>query len=115
MQKEDWIWLAIRVFGIYLLVLAVMAVPSVGSSLLAVCWDRGLPSSRLLDSAPREGWGEVSKLLAEAQSEALKKNLSALVSSLLRVVLFGGIGSYLIRNGRLVFRWVFPPQAGERV
>ena len=29
MSKQDWIWVAIRIFGIYLLVMAVIAIPKI--------------------------------------------------------------------------------------
>ena len=34
MTKHDWIWVAIRIFGIYLLVLAIIAIPSLISSMV---------------------------------------------------------------------------------
>jgi hypothetical protein len=41
MEKRDWIWVTIRVFGIYLLVRAVVALPQLMSSSLMTyyLWD----------------------------------------------------------------------------
>lgn len=102
MEKRDWIWVAIRVFGLFLLVRAVEAIPHlVSSSLLTYeLWDtRHLPPG--------------SDALAQIQHMTLKTATTGAIDGLAAVLIYGGIGLYLVRNGALVFRWVFPPEKPE--
>ena len=101
MNKQDWIWVAIRIFGIYLLVLAVIALPKVlGASM--ILWTT---------SGPR-GIFEI-EMLSDAQRLILDAALKDLCVSLLTVVLFTGIGIYMIRGGGWLFRIICPPDPEE--
>ena|SRR3569833_2740620 len=101
MGKSDWIWVAIRVFGLYLLVLATIAVPDVLSSALKVSSYSTVAHARILTADESVRFDMQQAILVEA--------IERLFSSLSRVLLYGGIGLYLIRGGELVFRMVFPP------
>lgn len=86
MTKHDWIWVAIRVFGIYLLVLAVIAVPSVVSSTFALC---ELKTSPELDTLS-------ASLFSTIRSQ--------LVNALARLFICGAAGIYLVKGGSWLFR-----------
>ncbi len=107
MSKQDWIWVAIRIFGIYLLVMAITAVPAFVSSFIVLCHTWG-----------SEGWlsmvageGEAARTLARMVEGIAVTSFANCANYFLQVVLLGGIGLYFIRSGKLIFRWVFPPDA----
>ena len=96
MTKEDWIWVAIRIFGIYLIVLAVISLPALlGSSIMVHSW-WGLSADA----------SEASDLMDTMASRLLTAQFSALLSALCRVIVFTGCGVYLVRSGKLIFRLV---------
>lgn len=99
MEKRDWIWVAIRVFGIFLLVRAVIAIPDLLSSFYQVgtqWWSmRFVP----LDSGTADIY---------ARRLMLTQSSVQLVRSLSLVVICGWAGRYLVRDGGLIFRWIFP-------
>jgi len=37
-------------------------------------------------------------------------HFGSLLSSFVKVLLYGGAGFYLIKSGRLIFKWVYPPE-----
>ena len=114
MSKEDWLWVAIRVFGIYLLVLAVTNVPSVFSAALRAYGASQLPTFRSARDSADAPFAELAASFAQTKRATLSGALAELVSSVLSVLLFGVLGIYLVRNGRLLFRLVAPPlQASE--
>ena len=97
MNKRDWIWVAIRIFGIYLLVLAVVALPKIlGASMILWTMSRPLGIFNL-------------EMLGEAQELIFSNALKDLCVSLFTVVLFTAIGSYMIRGGGWLFRLICPP------
>jgi len=98
MKREDYIWIAIRVFGIYLLVLAVVALPSVLSSAYStwVMWGAFDVEVVTPDSAV------LTKLASKLSGAALVK----LISATGEVVLFSLAGWYLVRRGTLVFNLI---------
>jgi len=99
MKKQDWIWVAIRIFGIYLLVLAIVALPKVlGSSMILWMWSRGIFEIEMLNGA---------------QSLIINTALKDLEVSVLTVFLFTGIGIYMIRGGGWLFRMICPPEPQE--
>ena len=94
MEKHDYIWVGIRLFGVFLLVKAVLAIPDLLLALLLLC---GYPSALTGMSEPTVG------LLFTTALRQFGWSLSA-------VVIYGLVGLYLVRGGRLVFRWICPPQ-----
>ncbi len=89
MQKSDWIWLAIRVFGLYMLVLAIIALgeslyASVGAWLFADSSSEGL----------RE-WGEQLRPL--------------FARGVFSFVAYGVTGFYLVRKGVWLHRMLLRP------
>lgn len=134
MSKEDWIWVAIRIFGIYLVVLAIMAVPGVANSAFMVWNYRDLHLMHQSMRANTVNPSDVAKRLAESGKEApagevadkvsqfskaedmvgdvyagiYTSSISALLSGLCRLFLFAGCGAYFLRSGRIIFRLVAP-------
>jgi hypothetical protein len=97
-SKRDYIWVAIRIFGLYLLVHAVAAVPSIISSslLLHSAWT----SPALSPSDPFHGLHESLGKTAASQLE----------NSVGQFVLFTVIGLYLVYGGGRLFRLICPPE-----
>ncbi|MHC4469644.1 MAG: hypothetical protein ACYTDY_08275 [Planctomycetota bacterium] len=102
MEKQDFVWVGIRIFGIYLLVMAVVTVPAVLESILM--------ANQYSDLA------EVERGASEAQAsfDTLVRKMyvnyvSASIRNALRLVLFTVFGLYLVRGGQLVFRLACRP------
>ena len=106
MTKQDWIWVAIRIFGIYLLVLAIVALPNLLGSLVVLYHTWGV-----LGTKPVMDMGQAGQALAELSRNVSVANVERSIGALSRVLLYGGIGLYFIKSGKLIYRWVFPPDA----
>lgn len=97
MGRNDWIWVAIRIFGIYMLVLAAIAIPELISSALIThnLWDRPhigamLPADK---TDPERLWNTMRHT-----------SLAALLASLVRVIFYSALGYYLLRKGNFLFK-----------
>jgi len=100
MTKEEWIWVAIRIFGIYLVVLAIMAVPGIlSSSFMAYNWYGYSPTFGSNSS-------DTAQIIDKMGSKLFNVQLSELVAGLCKVLLFGGLGIYFLRSGKFVFRLI---------
>ena len=102
MDKRDWIWVAIRIFGIYMLVLAVTGVPS----LISYGW-MALTFWRM---QPTPSGDDSNKLLLDTMVRAKVSYAGLLGAQIVRVTLFTLVGVYLLRSGRLIFRLILPPE-----
>lgn len=98
MTREDWIWVAIRIFGIYLIVLAVKTVPGIIGSGYSTVSLRGLTLAR-----PGEG-GE--NALANLAQKLTVGHFTALLTGCVQLIVYFIAGWYLVSNGRWVFRLV---------
>ena len=91
MDKSEWIWTAIRISGIFLVVMAVVAIPDVISSIYnAVVFGNQAETSS----------GEMMtqfNVLAKAHS-------TMAVNACSRIVLFSGFGFYFLKHGKLLHR-----------
>ena len=96
MTKHDWIWVAIRIFGIFLLVQAIMAIPSLISSALF------LHTAQWSVNSGSGQWDDVERL----GHRAIMKELS---DALVRLLFFGSIGVYFIKGGGFLFAVICPP------
>ena len=96
MTREDWMWVAIRVFGIYLLVLAVLSVASVIGGAYAAASLHGFA----LDLPD-----EASDLTKFAQ-RLVGNHVQLLLTDCVRLVVCAAAGGDLVSRGRLVFRLV---------
>lgn len=91
----DYIWIAIRVFGLYLLLRALSSAVSFLTLLvlLAVLLAETL---FLSDGAARTGWGFMGTYAEQAFAEVFE------------ALVYFFVGRYLVRDGRRVFAWVRP-------
>ena len=98
MTKRDWIWVAIRIFGIYLLVEAIIAIPILISSAYLVCqhFDFGSSNTSDLDRTFR--------LMRQSAG-------TQVISSLCRLIICGGAGLYFIGGAEFLFRLICPPDS----
>lgn len=87
MTKDEWLWVAIRIAGLYLLVLALIAVPQAIATAYAL-------GQLVLDAES----GETGRHLAAIKKAALGQGVKALSE----MVLFTLAGLYLLRRGKLV-------------
>jgi hypothetical protein len=92
MERQDYIWVGIRLFGVFLLVEAVLAIPGLLAASVLVY-------RRLV----------VTETFPFPSNEFFTVTLGQLVQSLSAVAIYGLVGLYLIRGGRRVFRWISPP------
>ena len=100
MTRQDWIWVAIRIFGIYLLILAITGIPA---SVSTGC------SSYMLWRA--SGGGDIAGIW----STLWATRIPLLLGSVAGVVLYSVVGVYFLKSGRLVFRlvnWQGGPEEG---
>lgn len=104
MNREDWIWVAIRVFGIYLLVLAVVALPGVLLFGTQAIFSRGLWHSSPTMTATSQASNTPDATMDMAALVAHANAMSRLVGSLGEVILFSLIGYYLVRRGNWLFK-----------
>ena len=98
MRREDYIWVAIRVFGIYLLILGVTAIPPLVSSAFGAWMFRDWISLVAEGSRPEP--------IADLKSQIFATQVTALILSAVKTVLFFSAGWYLLRRGGLVFSLV---------
>ena len=92
MEKRDYIWVAIRIFGIYLLVKAVIVIPMVAGALLQT-----YNTYNCRDLLPDLGkWQHANAM-------------TTLLQSVLEVLIYSLVGVYLTFRGKLVFQSICPP------
>jgi len=98
MDRNDWIWVAIRIFGIYLLILGIVAIPeALGSGLNTYAlWRMGVFDLVSKDEKTFNKLMEIAPYLSA----------NAFATSLAKVVLFSVAGSYFLKKGNFVFRLV---------
>jgi hypothetical protein len=88
LTKRDLLWVAIRVFGVYLLVEAFMAIPTAGIGLFYIAL-----TSIIHPDAP--------SLVREASAE---KGVSYLSTAVLQIAAYGAGGFYLLTRGDWLLR-----------
>jgi hypothetical protein len=111
MNRNEWIWVAIRVFGVYLLVLAATSLPDVANAAWSTYVFAGVAERH---PALTEGKSDAAGLWVEMTREWRRVSLNSLVASVARVVLYSIFGYYLLRKGNFLFRIVSrqgPPEA----
>jgi hypothetical protein len=101
MTKHDWTWLIVRGFGIYLLVQAVIAIPSVMSS--AFGFYETFPIVHSFDAN------------LDRMSQTLRSHyFSELFNSSAKLVICGSFGVYLVRSGSWLFKILCPPDSQSK-
>jgi hypothetical protein len=107
MNKRDWTWFVIRVFGLYLLIDAVRALPRVISSAYS------LVNSYFIPVIPDHG--DVSHTLHTAYDTLHKTMDTILITSVTEVIIYTSAGIYLLRGGAFIFKLVCPPDEHTEV
>ena len=92
MTKDEWIWVAIRIFGIYLLVLAIIAIPEAIASIYGFLLLSGLENAKELSPG-----AEVTKTLREV-------GMAKGVKSICQLLIFSAISFYLLRYGKAIHK-----------
>ena len=90
MTKDEWIWVAIRIFGIYLLVLAVISIPEAIGHIYA----------SLKISAASGEISEYAKMAVSFRDAAMAKGVTAVA----QLLLFSSFSYYLLRHGKLIHK-----------
>jgi hypothetical protein len=99
MDKEDWIWVTIKIFGIYLIILAIINLPEVISN-----WWTVSPFSKI-DSKYYLSSGEECQLMAERLRSI---GISNFIASIAKVDFFSAMGIYLVKSGKILFNLIMP-------
>ncbi len=112
MTKDEWVWVAVRIFGIYLLVLAVTALPGLVSSGFG-CWVyRDIQTHAFSGLRVPDAKTEALDTAVELLAKSMQAHVGLFLARLVRVVLFSLVGVYLLKKGGLVFRLVNPAVPG---
>ena len=88
MSKSEWIWVAIRIFGIYLLVLAIISIPEAIGAVYA--------HLHLADAAGRSS--DFASMADSFRKAAVSKGITALS----QLILFSIAAYYFICRGKLI-------------
>ena len=112
MTRDDWIWVAIRIFGIFLIVMAVMAAPGIVSGVNQVwTWSRLVAGQEAHFHHQPPDSDDLGLIHYYRSSYATAKTTLAWHS--VRLVTFVIVGIYFLRSGRIIFRLVRPPEQGN--
>ena len=90
MTKDEWIWVAIRIFGIYLLVLALIAIPDVIGNFYA--------ASQLTE------FSQSDDILAASAKSLKGASITKGFTALMKLFIFSIVGFYFIRHGKFLHR-----------
>lgn len=95
MNKEEWIWVSIRIFGIFLLVMAILAIPSAITTIYSAFLFQGFPAQELSSAADEST--QMAYQIFKAQS-------AQSVRAVLEVIIYGSFGFYFIHGGKALHK-----------
>ena len=106
--------MAIRIFGIYLIVLAITTIPTLISYSLSLYYQQ---SSK---EAVITGYDEEGEVTKESNVRDMMRTIhmttvATFTACVVKLLLFTGLGVYFLKGGKLMFRLVCPPDLGESV
>jgi len=90
MTKDEWIWVSIRIFGIYLLVLAVISIPDAIGYIYAYL-------KIYVAANDIEGYAKMAMSMRDA---AMSKGVTAIA----QLFLFGSFSYYMLKHGKLIHK-----------
>ncbi len=90
MTKDEWIWVAIRIFGVYLLVLAVISIPDAIGQIYAM----------IKLSGATESTHDLAKVSISLRDAALAKGVTAIS----QLILFSLASLYFLKYGKLIHK-----------
>ena len=88
MNKSEWIWVAIRIFGIYLMVLAIIAVPDAIGNVYGLM--------HMADAVQKTG--DFATMASSLQKAAMAKGTTAMA----QIVIFSIASFYFLRHGKAI-------------
>ncbi len=94
MDRQQISWLIIRAFGLYLLVQAVILLPEVLAGLFTARYYSNALSSIGSESGNGASYARVARSMYSTLA----------IGPLLRIVLYSGVGIYMLRGGRFLVR-----------
>jgi hypothetical protein len=98
MDKHDWIWVAIKIFGIFLIILAITSIPEfIANAIQSAFSGFGFATPPLIDKPDSESCRNL-------MDKMIQQSISSFISSGLRIILFSAIGVYLLRSGKIIFK-----------
>jgi len=108
MTRQDSLWVAIRSFGIYLLVNAIFAIPAALSSTVALIEVHNFESKSHV----------LARSTDAAASESIWHTLEVnyihdWAGDMARLAVYTIAAVYMLRNGKLLFKWINPPNKTE--
>lgn len=93
MNKDEWIWVAIKIFGIFLIVMAIIALPNAIASIYAY-----ISMAPYADHYNSEAANETSKLFNQFSKAQFAQGVKAIA----QVLIYTGFGIYFIKSGKLI-------------
>ena len=90
MNKKEWIWIVIRIFGLLLLTLAVVAIPEVITGAYSVSLYYEYSN---LDATIETPGYEIAKKVLEAQ-------IGQFIGAISKLLIYSVLGVYLTKNGK---------------
>ena len=95
MNKEEWIWVSIRIFGIFLLVMAILSIPRAIAAIHYVTVFQGFSGAEV--TATTNG----SEKLALQMFDVRK---SQSIRVIFEVIVYGLFGFYFMRGGKVIHK-----------
>jgi len=95
MNKEEWLWVVIRAFGVYLLTLLIIALPVAIFSLYSIF--SIVDTSCMANAGTPEGLGSVI-------SEVSKLEKGSAIKSIAQLLIYGGFGNYFVFHGEFLHK-----------
>ena len=110
MNKEDYVWVGIRLFGVYLLVLVVINLPGLISSgysaYSAITLSR---MSRSMGDKTQASKTDAPEVFERLERNAVVAQTSDCLMHVCRIILFTLAGLYMTCRGQMVFNLVSAP------
>jgi hypothetical protein len=95
MEKPDYTWVAIRLFGVYLLIQAVISIPILAGAIIFMCDSLSMHDLDVgADNQARFAKG----LYAALRTDVVRSSVA--------VLLYALVGFYLTFRGKLLHRWI---------
>jgi len=116
MTKEDYVWVGIRIFGIYLLILALITLPSLVNSIYMSYQLRDRTSGiRYYIDGTEENVEKLTNILNRLLDTGFRTQVGHTITYSIRVVIFVLAGLYMTCKGKFLFHIVSSPLKKEDV
>ena len=102
MNKQDWLWVIIRAFGIYCVIQLVLLLPSTVTSAIFLVTIGDLPHTSSLAQSP-EAIDSMNTLMSTAMTAIRSTHHTAVCKGTVSLLLWGIVSWYLMCRGFLLF------------